>query len=105
LKWLVIQTRLVDYAAFEPLLEVVETSDDKDGALEELEEILRELERNDMWITAIPLKAAKEKLQGEFNSISFCPSCGEWLEFIKEELGIKENYEHTSALAVEDGMR
>jgi len=93
LKWLTIQTRFVDYTAFKPLLDVIETSDDKVEALKELEEKLRELERNDMWITAIPLEAVKKKLEEGLNSISFCPNCGEWLEFIKEELGIKEHHE------------
>jgi len=75
LKWLVIQTRLVDYTAFEPLLDTIETSDDKVEALKELEENLRELERNDMWITAIPLEVAKKKLEDKEKVRRICLDC------------------------------
>jgi len=49
-KWLVILTRLVDYGAYEPILELIDAEN-----LDALREKLDELERNDMEITAIPL--------------------------------------------------
>jgi len=49
MKWLVIQTNLAQ-CPLEPMLDIVEVRD-----IEELQEKLDELERNDMSITAIPL--------------------------------------------------
>jgi len=51
-KWLVILTRLVDYGAYEPILELIDAEN-----LDALREKLDELERNDMEITAIPLSS------------------------------------------------